>query len=323
MSYLEKMTGAGAPTDTSMSAAAGTRLMGHFGGGFEQAEEEYNQMLSNVQAYINQMYGAGRGDIQAGLERAYGYEQPYTEAGKTAVGAYLASLGLGPTGGRGQQDVYQKFVTGPGYTFALRQGTLAAQRQTAARGMTGTGAEQREVQRLGQGMAEQQWSQYQNRLAQLAGMGETAAGASAQMAYGGGQELAQLGTQYAGMDVQAQEMAAKARAEAEMAKEVQKEREEEERGSTIGKIIGGIGGAAAGFVFGGPPGAIAGGAEGFLGAGGAPGGGIGAGEESPYDEEGGYMGYGASPWDRYGYTGNPWARYGYYLNPWNRYGQGR
>jgi len=225
-----------------------------FGGGsdidFSQAEDEYSKMLQNVQDYIGQMYGQGRGDILQGIQQAYGYNQPYMEAGKTSLTALMNSLGIGPQGAKGQQDVYQKFVSGPGYQYALNQGLQATRTGAAGAGLTGSGAEQKALQQTGQGMAEQGWNQYltnyQNRLSNLAGAGQTSAMSQAQMSYGGGQSLAGLGLGYAGMDVNAQEMAAKARAEAEMAEQVQKEQAKQSMWGSIGSIIGGVGSIATG-----------------------------------------------------------------------------
>lgn len=206
--------------------------------------DEYTQMIGNVRNYISQQQTQGRQDIYGGVSKAAQYTLPYRQAGQTALEAYLNTLGIGKEGTKGQQDMYQRFTTSPGYQFAVQQGTSAARKGAAASGLTGSGAEQKELQRVGQGMAQQQWGQYQqnvqSRLAQIAGMGEQAALPTAQMAYGGGEEAARLGMGYSGMDVQAQEAAAKDEEDRKLYEETLRQKSQSDIWGTLGKIGGGI-----------------------------------------------------------------------------------
>ncbi|NIT57597.1 MAG: hypothetical protein GWN00_15615, partial [Aliifodinibius sp.] len=150
----------------------------------KKAQEEYMQYLEKALGELRQSRLQGRTDI-------IGYAQPYLTAGKTGLAAYMASLGLGPTGGAGQQTSADRFRASPGYQFMMQQGINALSSANAARGMTGSGAAAMALQRYGQGLAQQEYGGYQQRLAGLAGMGQ-------QTSMQTGQELGSLGLGYAG-----------------------------------------------------------------------------------------------------------------------------
>ncbi len=95
-------------------------------------------------------YDQGRADLA-----------PYREAGQAALGTYAG-------------EVNQPFTQTPGYQFAFDEGRRAVDASASARGMLDSGARLRELTRYGTGMAEQGYGQYANRLASLAGIGQTA-----------------------------------------------------------------------------------------------------------------------------------------------------
>lgn len=169
-----------------------------FGGGdskaAQEAEQAYNQYAQQALDEMRRAEAEGRGDISGYFERGLGYEQPYMQAGQQGLQAYLGTLGLGGD----QQTAINRFRTSPGYQFALQQGQQALQRQAAARGMSGSGAASRELARYGQGMADQEYGNYQNRLQGLASMGAGMGQTAAQQSIGAGQNLANLGAGYAG-----------------------------------------------------------------------------------------------------------------------------
>jgi hypothetical protein len=69
----------------------------------------------------------------------------------------------------------------PGYQFRMNEGVQARDRSAAARGMTLSGAQQKALTEYGQGLADQTYGQQLNRLASLAGTGQTATTNVAQM----------------------------------------------------------------------------------------------------------------------------------------------
>lgn len=69
---------------------------------------------------------------------------------------------------------FSSFFDSPDYQFAFGEGNRAVNQGLAARGMSNSGAAMKELTRYGQGMASQQLGNYTNRLAALAGIGQTA-----------------------------------------------------------------------------------------------------------------------------------------------------
>lgn len=70
---------------------------------------------------------------------------------------------------------YSAFFDSPDYQFALQQGQQGVDRDAAARGALYSGGHTADVLKFGQGLASQQFNNYTNRLASLAGVGQTAA----------------------------------------------------------------------------------------------------------------------------------------------------
>lgn len=102
---------------------------------------------------------------------------PYREAGYGAL-SDLQGLLADPS----------SIVNDPAYQFRLQQGEQAAQRALAARGGLLGGAALKSLTSYGQGMASDEFANQYNRLASLAGVGQTAATNTAQMAGQFGQQ---------------------------------------------------------------------------------------------------------------------------------------
>ncbi|MGX9958522.1 hypothetical protein ACW0US_07050 [Xanthomonas euvesicatoria] len=95
--------------------------------------------------------------------------QPYLNAGTGALNQ-LAQLNSGN---------YSSFQESPDYQFTLQQGLQGLDRSAAARGSLYSGGQQADIMQYGQGLASQQYNNYYNKLASLAGMGQSAASALA------------------------------------------------------------------------------------------------------------------------------------------------
>ncbi len=95
--------------------------------------------------------------------------QPYLNAGTGALNQ-LAQLNSGN---------YSSFQESPDYQFTLQQGLQGLDRSAAARGSLYSGGQQADLMQFGQGLASQEYGNYYNRLASLAGMGQSAASALA------------------------------------------------------------------------------------------------------------------------------------------------
>lgn len=115
---------------------------------------------------------------------------PWREAGGLALGGLTRAYGLTGTGGgspgavgteQGQPDTgaYGGFFTSPGYQFRLSEGLKAIDRGAAARGALTGGATIKAEQRYGEGLAASEYDAYTSRLAQLAGLGQSATAGTA------------------------------------------------------------------------------------------------------------------------------------------------
>lgn len=128
---------------------------------------------------------------------------------------------------------YRQLEEDPGYQFRQQQGENALSRAMAARVMLNSGAAMKEAARFNQGLASDEFTNVYNRLAGLAGTGQTAAG-----------NLASLGSQYmqsagnnAGQMANARASAYAGRAQAQQ--------------NALADILGMVGSGAFGGLFGG------------------------------------------------------------------------
>lgn len=115
---------------------------------------------------------------------------PWREAGGLALGGLTRAYGLTGTGGgspgavgteQGQPDTgaYGGFFASPGYQFRRDEGLKAIDRGAAASGRLGSGATIKAEQRYGDGLAASEYDAYTSRLAQLAGLGQSATAGTA------------------------------------------------------------------------------------------------------------------------------------------------
>lgn len=210
------------------------KMLGAGGGG----GDEYQQYLQQAMQALQQHEALGRQDITGYYGKALGFGEPYREAGRGALGTYEATLGLGTPEAR--QRALEAFQASPGYQFALEQGLKGVRRGMAARGLSDSGAEMKALERYGQGLAGQEFGQYQQRLAGLAGMGQEEAARAAQMAYGTGGALAGLGRGYAGDIASLYGTMGAAQAQQELARQ----QRQGQLWGTLGQLAGGLGALA-------------------------------------------------------------------------------
>lgn len=114
---------------------------------------------------------ANAGNNAAIAEQRRQYDQtrtdmmPWLSAGTGALGQ-LQALNSGDFSG---------FTQSPDYQFAYDQGIQALDRSASARGALGSGGQQADLMKFGQGLATQNYGNYYGRLAQMAGFGQTSA----------------------------------------------------------------------------------------------------------------------------------------------------
>ncbi len=127
---------------------------------------------------------AWRGDTLSGPTLEDQYEQ-YTagfqgQPSGTQALTNATTPTTGATPATGKAD-FSQFYESPDYQFAFDQGMRGTEQSLARRGLTGSGAEMKALSRFNQGLASQQFNNYKNSLASLAGIGQTSTTQGANM----------------------------------------------------------------------------------------------------------------------------------------------
>lgn len=153
-----------------------TGLISRGGGGAgltgeDQARQQYDQFLADYQS----PNGGGSGGTS--------YNGPIDPFTGQPTGVQAGQ------GGQGSPN-YNAFFASPDYQFTLDQGTQATERSAAARGGLFSGNTGAALQQYGQGLASTQIGNYTNRLASLAGLGQTSVQNTGQLGFNTGQGVA-------------------------------------------------------------------------------------------------------------------------------------
>lgn len=117
----------------------------------------------------------GIGEQEANRDYITGAYSPYTTTGGNA----LAKIGAlsGANGQQAQLDAFGQYVESPEVAFSRDQGIQAIDRSAVANGNLASGRTLTDLNKFGQGVAQQGYGNYYDRLAKLAGMGFDATGA--------------------------------------------------------------------------------------------------------------------------------------------------
>lgn len=130
----------------------------------EESRRQYDTTRADYAPYREVGYGAlGK------LAGMYGV-QSMDASGKPIGGAGSGGGGYSGDGG---------FTTSPGYQFRMGEGLKAIDRQNAARGILNSGGADKARMRYAQGIASSEYDTYANRIAALAGIGQSATGSTA------------------------------------------------------------------------------------------------------------------------------------------------
>ena len=116
---------------------------------------------------------SGQNAAQAQFAQEQNNLAPFRTAGGSAVG--VASDLSGANGPDAANAAMANFQTDPGYQFQLQQGLRAVDAGAASQGMLRSGATLKAEDTFGQGLAEQDFTNYYNRLFGLSQLGEQAA----------------------------------------------------------------------------------------------------------------------------------------------------
>jgi hypothetical protein len=154
LSYL------GTPAGATALSAFGGLAGGYFQGeAAKEAARTQATAAQNALALQREMF-----DYQKGLL------EPYQQAGTAALGRLTGVMGLGGQPATGGQQMLEM---DPGYAFRLGEGMKALERLQAARGNMLSGGAIKAGQRFAQDVASQEYGSAYNRLANIAGLGQT------------------------------------------------------------------------------------------------------------------------------------------------------
>lgn len=140
--------------------------------GAGQARNDLTQGFAGATGAIGAGTNQALGYLDAGntaalgrLDNAAGVYAPLSAKYGAGTDLYLNSLGVNGAAGNGA--ALSAFQAGPGYGFQLDQGLDAINRRRNAAGMLNSGNADRDAQVYGQGLANQEYGNWQNRLAGL------------------------------------------------------------------------------------------------------------------------------------------------------------
>lgn len=155
------------------------------------AADQNKTLIKDLQGLGNNIINTGEGRSEGALNSAIGAYQPWVTSGGAANTMYGNALGL--NGADGNAAATGAFQAGPGYQFAMDQGTQAALRGASAGGMLNSGNTLTALTQFGQGLANQEYGSWLDRLSGMSSQGLSAAGGQAS-GYGGLADLYQTGT---------------------------------------------------------------------------------------------------------------------------------
>jgi len=153
---------AGGPIGAGVGAVAGGALGYLSGQGVEDSSAATRQAAAIQARGIRKGIGAEK----EGTKKAVGYLKPYSESGQGAN--TLLSDALGINGPEAQARYFANFQNDPGYLAARDAGIAGIEQSQAGPGMLHSGGTLKALQDYGQRLM---WSQFQNRLEGLRGLG--------------------------------------------------------------------------------------------------------------------------------------------------------
>jgi hypothetical protein len=152
------------------SAASG--LIGTIGGLFNSSGDDATEAANNA---AQLQYQASQNAIaaqQQATAEARGYMSPFYKAGTNALNLYGGLLNIP---GFKSVDPTETLRATPGYDWQMGQGTNALERGAAARGGLYSGAQMKGLEKYGQGLADQTYNNYLNRVSGMVTSGQNAA----------------------------------------------------------------------------------------------------------------------------------------------------
>lgn len=161
------------------------------------AQKQVEGIILGTKAAAKRL-GEGQQNYEKYGDLALGEFDAYTPTAQTAYSTYGNALGL--NGADGNAAAVSAYQSSPGYQFQLDQGMQALERSASSRGMLASGNTSADILGYSQGLANQDYSNWLDRLNGLGTQGIGMAGARAGIqtgiggkAYETGESLADLG----------------------------------------------------------------------------------------------------------------------------------
>jgi hypothetical protein len=180
-------------------AAVGTTAVSAYGS--NKASKAQQQAAEGAQASSDRQFDISRQDTLDRYAEQRADQAPYREAGRSALSAIMA--GVAPGGQFSGTFDAASLGADPGYKFRLEQGEAGLNRAAAATGAGYSGAQLKALARFNSGTAAQEYgaafdrnSTTFNRLASLAGIGQTATNATQSAGTSANGQLNTLGANY-------------------------------------------------------------------------------------------------------------------------------
>jgi hypothetical protein len=168
----------------------------------QQAAADQIAALENAKGDITSAYGSGRQDLSTNYAKGLQEWDPVYNTANRGEAAYADMMGL--NGPEGNARALAAFRNDPGYQFRLKQGLGAANAAAAKSGNLMSGGQMIDLNNYAQGVADQGWGNYAQRLSPFLGQATTAAGARSGIDTGLGNQLNAnwmgQGTNLAGLD---------------------------------------------------------------------------------------------------------------------------
>lgn len=158
------------------------------GKGFRGLKKDYAKALNQ----IRKGEATATGAITTGRDAGLAEFDPYVKATSGAPQLYSDALGLG--GAEGNARAVGAFQVSPGYDFAMDQGLTGIDRRAASRGMLGSGNTSIDTLNFAQGLANQEYGTWLDRLRGQQEFGAGIAGSRAGIHTGAGGQLADIAT---------------------------------------------------------------------------------------------------------------------------------
>lgn len=143
----------------------------------KNAANQNKGLITSFQTTGNNIINTGEQKSEGALNSAIGAYQPWVSSGQQANSLYGDALGL--NGAEGNARATGAFQTGPGYDFAVDESMRAAERAASAGGTLSSGNLLAALQDRGNGLANQEYGGWLDRLNGVSGQGLTAASGQA------------------------------------------------------------------------------------------------------------------------------------------------